>query len=394
MHKFTHPEAKVRQILKQRSSSSKPSIEKVNELMTEAVGMLKDLKAEEAHRPVLSLSDDAPAAVVSPAAPPANEYVPNKYDLERNAKYAEQQGLSKSLPMCFKINKFDDIAKNEAQRRMSEATAQLGKAYPDWAKGLSIPGVGQTGEWRHDRGPPYVRRLTLFAGDGVDTIGNGGLVRRALGLKTAFGKPCDLRSCDHAWSTNEYIRSFDGAQFRFQYRNQCSTLVIPPLTHGAGPILDTNGLYRLHHYLKDGYNSLIVLGSVASVLFLNQNVATKEGGFSLVPDWVSGPYEAQAEQKANTPFAALSVTLPGPGTSVVGVKKSSLPTNAISYYEAEDVSVVFEIPMGTGRIIYLGYDYTEPVVPWVHALVAATMFSDYNTTAKPPAHLAASFART
>ena len=24
-----------------------------------------------------------------------------------------------------------------------------------------------------------------------------------------------------------------------------------------------------------------------------QNVATLEGGFSLVPDWVSGPYEAQ-----------------------------------------------------------------------------------------------------
>ncbi len=59
-----------------------------------------------------------------------------------------------------------------------------------------------------------MRRLTLFAGDGVDTIGNGGLVRRVLGLKTAFGKPCDLRSCDHAWSTNEYIRSFDGTQFR------------------------------------------------------------------------------------------------------------------------------------------------------------------------------------
>ena len=119
--------------------------------MTEAVGMLKDLKAEEAHRPVSSLSDDAPVAPVAPVTPPANEYVPNKYDMERNAKYAEQQGLSKSLPMCFKINKFDDIAKNEAQRRMSEATAQLGKAYPDWAKGLSIPGVGQTGEWRHDR---------------------------------------------------------------------------------------------------------------------------------------------------------------------------------------------------------------------------------------------------
>ena len=49
----------------------------------------------------------------------------------------------------------------------------------------------------------------------MDTIGNGGLVRRVLGLKTAFGKPCDLRSCDHAWSTNEYIHSFGGPQFRY-----------------------------------------------------------------------------------------------------------------------------------------------------------------------------------
>mmetsp|Transcript_913 Transcript_913/g.2283 ORF Transcript_913/g.2283 Transcript_913/m.2283 type:complete len:489 (-) Transcript_913:100-1566(-) len=389
-----------------------PSIEEVDNLMKEAVGMLKELKAEQEVKNAKTvtvthakLADAVPVVVdpaapvapaapaTAPAAPAPAAYVPNKYDLDRDAKYAAQQGINKDLPQCFKINKFDDIAKNEAKRRMSEATAQLGKAYPDWAKGLSIPGVGQTGEWRHDRGPPYVRRLTMFAGDGVDTIGNGNLVRRVLGLKTAFGKPCDLRSCQHAWSTNEYIRSFEGSQFRFLYRNQCSSLVIPPLTHGAGPILDNNGLYRLHHFLKDGYNTLIVLGSVASVLFLNQNVATIEGGFSFTPDWVSGPYEAQAAQKANTPFAALSVTLPGPGTSVVGVKKATLPTNAISYYEAEDVSVVFEIPMGTGRILYLGYDYSEPVVPWVHALVAATMFSDYDTKAPPPPHLAASLGR-
>jgi hypothetical protein len=43
----------------------------------------------------------------------------------------------------------------------------------------------------------------------------------------------------------------------------------------------------------------------------------------------SGPFEAQAAQGANTPFAALSVTLPNPGVAVTGVKISSLPTNAI-----------------------------------------------------------------
>jgi hypothetical protein len=91
---------------------------------------------------------------------------------------------------------------------------------------------------------------------------------------------------------------------------------------------------------------MIVLGSTASVLFINQNVATLDGGFSLEPSWVEGPYEAQSAQMANTPFAALSASLPGPGTGVTGVHVSSLPENAISYYEAEDVSVVFEIPMG------------------------------------------------
>jgi hypothetical protein len=286
-------------------------------------------------------------------------------------------------PMCFKLNGFSDMDRAKAIQRMSMAADNLAMSYPDWAKGAAIPGHGQDGEWRHDRGPPYVQRLTMYAGQGVDTLHNGNLVRRILGLNKAFQKPCDLRSCDEAFSGNQYVRSFDGSQFRFLYRNMCSTIVIPPLTKGAGPILGHNGLYRLHHYLKDSYNSLIVLGGTASILFLNQNVATLEGGYSLAPSWVDGPFEAQAAQGANTPFAALSATLPNPGVAVTGVKISSLPTNAISYYEAEDTSVVFEIPLGTGRIIYLGYDYSEPITPWVHALVAATMFNDYDFEGTP-----------
>ena len=155
MHRFTHPTSRKR-LSAVSLSSSQPSIEKVDALMSEAVGMLKELKAEEADAksgrsgPHLSALGSGDSIAAAPA-PADVSYVPNKYDLERNAKYAEQQGLSKSLPACFKINNFDDLAKNEAKRRMNEATAQLSKAYPDWAKGLSIPGVGQTGEWRHDR---------------------------------------------------------------------------------------------------------------------------------------------------------------------------------------------------------------------------------------------------
>ena len=94
---------------------------------------------------------------------------------------------------------------------------------------------------------------------------------------------------------------------------------------------------RLHHFLKDSSNQLVVCGGVGNILFLNGNVASLEGGFDLAPEWVDGPYEAQVEKTAfavaslmslsltlsviqasivNTPFEDLTVTLPGPGTSV------------------------------------------------------------------------------
>eukprot|EP00961_Rhodomonas_salina_P171060 2306155-Rhodomonas_salina.1 len=53
----------------------------------------------------------------------------------------------------------------------------------------------------------------------------------------------------------------------------------------AGPILGARGIYRLHHFLKSGGNSLISAGGVANILFLNGNVATSDGGFDLAPGW-------------------------------------------------------------------------------------------------------------
>eukprot|EP00291_Cryptomonas_curvata_P021428 CAMPEP_0172166150 /NCGR_PEP_ID=MMETSP1050-20130122/8819_1 /TAXON_ID=233186 /ORGANISM="Cryptomonas curvata, Strain CCAP979/52" /LENGTH=979 /DNA_ID=CAMNT_0012836723 /DNA_START=138 /DNA_END=3078 /DNA_ORIENTATION=+ len=263
----------------------------------------------------------------------------------------------------------------EARQRLSDARDGLTAAYPDWAKGVSLGGHGAFGEWRADRGPPYVQRLTMFAGDGVDQVGSGSLVRRVLGIKMAFGRSCDLRSCEHAWVGNSFLRSFDSSQFRFLYRNHDATIVVPPI-EGAGPVLGANGIYRLHHFLKDSSNQLVVCGGVGNVLFLNGNVAAVEGGFDLAPEWVDGPYEAQGTI-VNTPFEDLAVTLPGPGTTVTGVKISSLPRDAVSYFEAGDVSVLFHIPVGTGRIIYVGYDFSEPIIPWVHALIAAVKFQDF-----------------
>jgi len=346
-------------------------MEQIHSLLDKAVGMMENLGGRKG-----SLQATAEQSAAT------------KNYLERTAQPTKRA----ELPQCFSINEVD-AEKTRQLQRVSEATDNLGASYPEWTKGVSIPGHGQDGEWRHDRGPPYVQRLTMFAGEGVSTKGNGDLVRRVLGLKMAFGKACDLRSCAHAWTGNSYLRSFDGSQFRFLYRNQCSVVVVPPLTHGPGPILSDDGLYRLHHFLKDGYNTLVVLGGTSSILFMNQNIATLDGGFDLEPSYVDGPFEAQRPQSANTPFAALAASLPSPGIAVTGVKISSLPANAISYYEAEDTSVVFEIPMGTGRILYLGYDFTEPVTPWVHTLIAATMFNDFDFEGDPPALTAGSVNR-
>jgi len=101
---------------------------------------------------------------------------------------------------------------DEYARHVKEAAAVIESSYPDWARstGGSLEPWAQQGEWTYKRGPPYVKKLTLFKGTGVDQVGVGTLIRRVLGLKTAAGRKCDLTSCDHAMTGNSYINTFDG----------------------------------------------------------------------------------------------------------------------------------------------------------------------------------------
>ena len=46
-------------------------------------------------------------------------------------------------------------------------------------------------------------------------------------------------------------------------------------------------------------------------------------------------------------------------------------------FQMNDASVLFELPTGSGRIVYLGYEYQEADIGWVHALIAATMYPDF-----------------
>jgi hypothetical protein len=171
---------------------------------------------------------------------------------------------------------------------------------------------------------------------------------------------------------NTYIHSFDGAQWRFGYRNKHSTLVIPPMV-AAGPILGANGIWRLHHFMRDGDNTLVVLGGVGNVLFMNANVALTDGGLDLEPDSVDGPFEA-TRNVPNTPFEACSPTLRG---AALGVRKSSLPREAVSYYEAQDTSVMWELKVGTGRLLYIGFEYAEADYKWTDVLTAAATYDQF-----------------
>ena len=165
-----------------RGGNKGEEMEQIHSLLDKAVGMMENLGGRKG-----SLQGTAARSAAT------ENYLAKTAQPTRRAE----------LPQCFSVNGVD-AEKTRQQQRVSDASDNLGQSYPDWTKGVSIPGHGQDGEWRHDRGPPYVQRLTMFAGDGVSTKGNGDLVRRVLGLKMAFGKSCDLRSCDHAWTGNSY----------------------------------------------------------------------------------------------------------------------------------------------------------------------------------------------
>ncbi len=135
---------------------------------------------------------------------------------------------------CVKTVKPDADAKEvavlTAKRILTERQMDLLRHFPTWSMNSALAdaakGHGQNGEWRPNRGPPYVQATTMFAGQGVDKKGSGNLVRRIVGIKTSFRF--------HKWEGNNFISNLDGPQFRFLYRNLHSQLIVPPLTMGDG----------------------------------------------------------------------------------------------------------------------------------------------------------------
>lgn len=48
---------------------------------------------------------------------------------------------------------------------------------------------------------------------------------------------------------------------------------------------------------------------------------------------------------------------------------------AVSYYEASEVSVIFSIPSEAGRLLYIGYDFSQMVPSWTDILLLALRMS-------------------
>jgi hypothetical protein len=204
----------------------------------------------------------------------------------------------------------------------------------------------------------------MYSGNDVDLTKGGELVRRIVGLPLNFGK----------WEGNHYIADFETQQMYFLQSNEHSVLIFPPMKEENLPILSDHAKQMIHRYVSVGHNTLIVLGGPGSLEFINKNLFA-DGMTTLEPAWTRGPYEKQ-EITVGTPYQPLPVTLPNMMNHVHGARKSSLPLEAKSYYETQGISVVFSIDYQEGKVMFIGYDFSEMSLPWIKTLIAGMEFAD------------------
>eukprot|EP00960_Hanusia_phi_P041093 754826-Hanusia_phi.AAC.8 len=169
------------------------------------------------------------------------------------------------------------------------------------------------GKWSSIEGPPFVQRITLYSGSGVDITHGGNIVRKVVGIPKNFGK----------WEGNRFLANFDSQQMRFFQSNKNSALVIPPLSEGNLPILSDYAKGMLKHYVALGHNTLIICGGPASVDFINQNLYSSSEGTT--PALVT---EDARKACDGTPFQSLPVTLPTMKGHVHGVRTVGLAVPA------------------------------------------------------------------
>ena len=183
-----------------------------------------------------------------------------------------QAGSRQALLQQRKDSYNKEVAVDSTRRILVEKQMDFLRDFPHWAMNSALSdaakGHGQPGEWRANRGPPYVGAITLFAGQGVDKQGSGNLVRRILGLKTSFRF--------HKWEGNSFLKDFDNPQFRYLYRNVHSQLIVPPIVESSGyACQDPVSLPfpRTHLRERGGDSACLAALFTQSVLLLPEDIA-------------------------------------------------------------------------------------------------------------------------
>jgi hypothetical protein len=161
-------------------------------------------------------------------------------------------------------------------------------------------------------------------------------------------------------------------------------IIVPPC---FAPRLSNTELDVLNRAVYELGASIMVVGGLQGANFISQNLAGMEGHgyvdqegigaetfsekFDLDAVFSDGPFIMQ-NAAANTEFFYGPHTLEGVGQSTVGIPVRQLPPETKHYYmSADEISAVFEIPAGKGRILFLGYDFLEMAPHWIEALLLA-----------------------
>lgn len=151
------------------------------------------------------------------------------------------------------------------------------------------------------------------------------------------------------------------------------TILIPPCFF---PNLSNKAMAKLDELVFTRGNNLLIVGGHSGADFISRFLAGEDGhGYvtSLHRDqlslpksrmdvvWTNGPFFLQEAAVTSDFFCGTRIlrNVEGDcgGGSIVGVPVTDLPANTIHYYmDDRENSVVFEIPAGSGRVLFFGYD--------------------------------------
>mmetsp|Transcript_16061 Transcript_16061/g.32123 ORF Transcript_16061/g.32123 Transcript_16061/m.32123 type:complete len:529 (-) Transcript_16061:71-1657(-) len=164
------------------------------------------------------------------------------------------------------------------------------------------------------------------------------------------------------------------------------TLVIPPCFIPRY-LFSWRSLGLMNEAIYQRGLTVLIVGGLSGVDFLSRFLAGNDGyGYldaesgdmvgasatsALDRVWSEGPFYLQNDA-SSTEFLYGPKMLRSVGRSVVGIPATELPPSTKHYYMSdEETSVVFEVPSGQGRVIFVGFDYSQIVPGWADVLLLA-----------------------